>query len=119
MIWYQHARWRLWTIRFCDRLATKQLLADDLLAFLSYAYEDNAVVMDHTYVPAEFRGRGVATTLVRAALDEARRRNWRIVPRCSFVAASSGGTRSMLTLWIARSDMVADQPYPLGSQGKP
>ncbi len=67
-----------------------EVLADGLLAFLSYTYEDNAVVMDHTYVPDEFRGRGVATTLVRAALDEARRRNWRIVPRCSFVAALIG-----------------------------
>jgi predicted GNAT family acetyltransferase len=67
-----------------------EVLADGLLAFLSYAYEDNAVVMDHTYVPDEFRGRGVGATLVRAALDEARRRNWRIVPRCSFVAAFIG-----------------------------
>ena len=61
--------------------------ADGLLAFLSYTHEGTGVVMDHTYVPDEFRGRGVGATLVRAALDEARQRNWTIVPRCSFVAA--------------------------------
>ena len=61
--------------------------ADGLTAFLSYSREGSAVVMDHTYVPAEFRGRGVGATLVRAALDEARHQGWSVVPRCSFVAA--------------------------------
>jgi len=61
--------------------------ADGFTAFLSYTCEGAAVVMDHTYVPVEFRGRGVGATLVRAALDEARRQNWTVVPRCSFVAA--------------------------------
>ena len=59
---------------------------EGLTAFLSYTREGSAVVMDHTYVPAEFRGHGVGATLVRAALDEARQRSWTIVPRCSFVA---------------------------------
>jgi predicted GNAT family acetyltransferase len=64
-----------------------EVLADGVLAFLSYTREGAAVVMDHTYVPDAFRGRGVGAALVRAALDEARRQNWSIVPRCSFVAA--------------------------------
>ena len=61
--------------------------SDGALAFLSYTREGAAVVMDHTYVPDAFRGRGVGAALVRVALDEARCRNWSIVPRCSFVAA--------------------------------
>ena len=61
--------------------------ADGLLAFLSYTREGAVIVMDHTYVPDEFRGRGVATVLAHAALDEARHRSWTIEPRCSFVAA--------------------------------
>lgn len=57
------------------------------LAFLSYTREGTAIVMDHTYVPDEVRGHSVGAALVRAALDEARLRNWTVVPRCSFVAA--------------------------------
>jgi predicted GNAT family acetyltransferase len=61
--------------------------AGGVVSFLSYTGEGDAVVMDHTYVPAEFRGHGVGATLARAALDEARRRRWKIIPRCLFVAA--------------------------------
>ncbi|MEO6848090.1 MAG: phosphoenolpyruvate--protein phosphotransferase [Chthoniobacterales bacterium] len=55
-------------------------------AFLSYTHEGERVIFDHTYVPDELRGRGLATDLVRTALNEARQRRWRIVPRCSYVA---------------------------------
>jgi len=64
--------------------------ADGHLAFLSYTRQGAAVVMDHTFVPAEFRGRGVGAMLVRAALVQARAKSWKIVPRCSFVAAFIG-----------------------------
>lgn len=56
-------------------------------AFLSYTHEGDLVVFDHTYVPNQLRGRGMAATLVRAALEEARQRRWTIAPRCSYVAA--------------------------------
>ena len=55
-------------------------------SFLSYTFEGDCVVFDHTFVPDELRGRGIAANLVRAALNEARQRRWRIVPRCSYVA---------------------------------
>lgn len=55
-------------------------------AFLSYVHEQECVVLEHTFVPEEMRGRGVAAVLVRAALREARRQQWNIVPRCSYVA---------------------------------
>ena len=45
------------------------------------------VVFDHTLVPDELRGRGIAAKLACAALTEARQQRWRIVPRCSYVAA--------------------------------
>ena len=56
-------------------------------SFLSYTFEDNYVVFDHTFVPDELRGRGIAAKLARAALEEARQRRWKVVPRCSYVAA--------------------------------
>lgn len=40
-----------------------------------------------TRVPPEARRRGIASRLVRHALDDARARGLRVVPTCSFVAA--------------------------------
>jgi predicted GNAT family acetyltransferase len=59
---------------------------DESLAFLSYTHEGDRVIFDHTFVPDSLRGKGVAATLARAALDEARQRRWKIVARCPFVA---------------------------------
>lgn len=60
-----------------------------LLSHLDYILEgsgnDTRMVCTHTYVPPELRGRGLAEQLARAALDEARRRHWRVVPACSYV----------------------------------
>ncbi|WP_299069124.1 GNAT family N-acetyltransferase, partial [Accumulibacter sp.] len=57
------------------------------LASLSYVIEGERVILDHTFVPDELRGRGIAAALARKALDEARQRRWKIVPRCSYVAS--------------------------------
>ncbi|MRR31361.1 N-acetyltransferase [bacterium] len=60
----------------------------DQLAFLSYTTEaPGRVSFDHTFVPETLRGQGVAAALVRSALTEARQRGWKVVPRCSYVAA--------------------------------
>ena len=56
------------------------------LAFLSYTHEGERAVLDHTFVPDDLRGQGIAAALARAALNEARQRRWKIVPRCSYVA---------------------------------
>jgi predicted GNAT family acetyltransferase len=60
---------------------------DGLVAYLSYTTQRDSVIFDHTFVPGEFRGKGVAAALVREGLEEARRRHWKIVPQCSYVAA--------------------------------
>jgi predicted GNAT family acetyltransferase len=43
-------------------------------------------VADHTFVPPEMRGRGVAQLLVEALIADAREQGFRIVPQCSYVA---------------------------------
>jgi predicted GNAT family acetyltransferase len=43
--------------------------------------------LDHTFVPREFRGSGIASQLTVRALDYARERGCRVVPSCPFVAA--------------------------------
>lgn len=45
------------------------------------------VVADHTLVPTAIGGRGVALRLVEALIADARERDWKIVPACSYVAA--------------------------------
>ena len=63
------------------------LAGDGPSAFLAYTLDGNCATFVHTLVPEGLRGRGVAARLVRAALDEARKRCWKVVPRCSYVAA--------------------------------
>lgn len=54
-------------------------------AILTYRLENNRMIIDHTEVPAALRGQGIAAKLAEAALDHARRQNWRVVPLCSYV----------------------------------
>jgi len=44
-------------------------------------------VANHTFVPPEMRGRGVAFLLVEALIADARELGFKIVPQCSYVAA--------------------------------
>ena len=39
----------------------------------------------HTETESEFQGHGVASTLVREALDDVRARGLRVVPQCPYV----------------------------------
>jgi uncharacterized protein len=41
--------------------------------------------LQHTYVPASARGKGVGEALAEAAFDYARERGYRVVPSCPFV----------------------------------
>ena len=56
-------------------------------AELRYSLRDGRMVIDHTGVPDVIGGRGIAGILVKAALDLARARGWRVVPACSYSAA--------------------------------
>lgn len=55
-------------------------------AYLDY-YElpNGALDYAHTYTPNEIRGRGIATAIIRHALEYAREEGKRIVPGCPFV----------------------------------
>lgn len=44
-------------------------------------------VADHTLVPKEFEGRGIAGQLLRALIEDARAQGFRIEPACAYVAA--------------------------------
>ena len=54
-------------------------------AIISYRKRGDDVVIEHTYVPPNLRGKGIAANLTQDALLEARRLGWKIVPDCSYV----------------------------------
>jgi predicted GNAT family acetyltransferase len=54
-------------------------------AVAAYRLEGDTISFTHTVVPEEMEGQGIGSRLVRAALDESRRRGLKVVPLCSFV----------------------------------
>ncbi len=60
---------------------------EEELGFLSYfPKEENKIVIDHTVVNPNARGKGVAQLLVNAAVAMAREKGLKIVAQCSYVA---------------------------------
>ncbi|HYZ15914.1 MAG TPA: GNAT family N-acetyltransferase [Candidatus Acidoferrum sp.] len=70
-----------------ERRRRFEMVVDNEVAFVSYAREDERLVLVHTVVPQALAGRGIGTALARAVLEEMRRRGQRVVPRCEFIAA--------------------------------
>ncbi|MEV7330323.1 GNAT family N-acetyltransferase [Micromonospora sp. NPDC093244] len=65
-----------------------EILVDDALAgFTAYVPRGEVLVLTHTEVDPGFQGKGVASALIRGALDAIRARGGRLVPQCPFVAA--------------------------------
>jgi predicted GNAT family acetyltransferase len=58
---------------------------DGQTARAEYRLEHGVMRMTHTEVPRAFEGRGVAGSLVRAALDYAREHNLHVAPQCPYV----------------------------------
>ena len=58
---------------------------EGLLCRCDYQMSGDAMMLVHTEVPRPLEGRGIAAALVRATLDHARERGYKIVPACSYV----------------------------------
>jgi len=58
----------------------------DAIGRLTYQRRGNTLIADHTLVPPEIGGRGVAARLVEALVADAREAGDKIVPQCSYVA---------------------------------
>lgn len=59
---------------------------DGKTAVAEYVRSPGTITFTHTIVPTEFRGQGIGTALVRAALATARKEGLKVVPRCAFFA---------------------------------
>lgn len=58
---------------------------DQLAGFLNYTETGATRDFSHTEVDEAFSGRGLASKLVRGALDDARTKKFEVVPSCSLV----------------------------------
>ena len=71
--------------------------AGELMGVSYYDVIGTTIAFTHTEVDEKFEGQGVASTLVRAALDDVRGRGLRVAPLCPYVKA-----------WIARHEDYQD-----------
>lgn len=55
---------------------------------LTWVRRGAVLTAEHTLVPSEIGGRGIAGKLVEALIADARAQGWKIVPQCSYVAAA-------------------------------
>jgi predicted GNAT family acetyltransferase len=62
-----------------------EVVVDGELARADYRIDGGVMQMFHTEVPVAFEGRGIAASLVRAAIDYARENGLKILPACSYV----------------------------------
>jgi predicted GNAT family acetyltransferase len=62
-------------------------LGDGSFAIAQYRLPAGKIVFTHTEVPPAHEGKGIGTSLVRAALKTARERGLKVIPICPFFAA--------------------------------
>ncbi len=73
----------------------------EYVAFTNYRRNEDTIHYLKTRVPPQLEGQGVASRLVKAALDDARAQHLTVVPVCRFVAA-----------YIRRHPEYRDLVYP-------
>jgi predicted GNAT family acetyltransferase len=64
-----------------------ELEADGATAISEYRIKDGIITFVHTEVPEALSGRGIASRLIKSALEQVRARGLKVASRCSFVTA--------------------------------
>jgi predicted GNAT family acetyltransferase len=62
-----------------------ELEVEGHVAFAEYRLAAGVITFIHTEVPKELGGKGVGSTLARGALEDVRRRGFRVVAQCPFI----------------------------------
>lgn len=57
-------------------------------AELTWQARGSTRIVDHTFVPPEARGKGIAMALVEAIVEDARAKGFTIEPQCPYVEAA-------------------------------
>jgi predicted GNAT family acetyltransferase len=73
-----------------ESLCYDALIDGEVIGSVVYEYSGPRIVFLHTIVDPEFRGRGIGTTLVAAALDDVRARGLTLSNYCAFVSEFIG-----------------------------
>jgi predicted GNAT family acetyltransferase len=73
------------TIRDNKTLSRFELNVEGGLAFANYRLAPGKVIITHTETPRALRGRGIASELVKGALDLIRADGLKVVAGCGFV----------------------------------
>jgi hypothetical protein len=58
---------------------------DELAGFSTFRIDGDVITFVHTETESAFEGHGMASKLIREALDDVRARGQRVIPRCPFV----------------------------------
>jgi predicted GNAT family acetyltransferase len=74
-------------IRNNENLHRYELETEGQAAVAYYKLAPGVITLTHTETPMALRGRGIASRLVRGALEDARARGLKVVPKCPFVSA--------------------------------
>ncbi len=72
-------------VRDNKALSRFELNADGGLAFANYRRTPSAVIITHTETPRSLRGHGVASELVKGAMQLIRADGLKVIAGCSFV----------------------------------
>ncbi len=64
-----------------------ELKTGDHVAFASYRLAPGVITFTHAEVPPAVSGQGIGSKLARGALEQARSRGLKVVPKCPFISA--------------------------------
>jgi predicted GNAT family acetyltransferase len=82
---------------------------NSLVGFAEYRLDGGSITFTHTEVHDDAEGKGVGSALAKAALDDARARGLRVIPRCRFIASYISRHAEYLDLVDeAHRDLVSD-----------
>jgi predicted GNAT family acetyltransferase len=73
------------TVRDNRALSRFEMEVEGTVAFANYRMTPQAVIITHTETPRALRGRGIASELVKGALDLIRADGRKVIAGCGFV----------------------------------
>lgn len=74
-----------YTVIHDDKVGRFEVFESGQIAYLQYTERCDVMDLQHTIVPPQLEGQGIASALVASALNYARDKHLKVIPTCSFV----------------------------------